>query len=306
LLFETFRNAGSAMAVVKRFRREGLQFPRRIRRGIGKGDVLWGPIDHSRTLQILHNPRYAGAFVYGRTRTARTASLRATTLKVPRENWQVLIPHAHVGYISWEEFERNQLTLSRNAGSFASGRRGSVPREGAGLLQSRVICGFCGARMRVRYQKVGDKLEPYYQCTEASVRRAGKLCQSIRGRHIDEAISALLLKTVAPAALEAALAVQEEIAARIEQGEAARLARLERARYDAELARRRYLKVDPDNRFVADTLEAAWNDELRHLDTLQQAHDRQCQADRTLSADDARQRIMTLAKDFPRVWNDPP
>lgn len=305
LLFETFRNAGSAMAVVKRFRQEGLQFPRCIRRGIGKGDVLWGPINHSRTLQILHNPRYAGAFVYGRTRTARTASLRPTTLKVPRENWQVLIPHAHVGYIGWEEFERNQRNLSRNAGSFANGRRGSVPREGVGLLQGRVICGFCGARMRVRYQKVGGKLEPYYQCTEASVRRAGKLCQSIRGRHLDEAIGALLLETVAPAALEAALAVQEEIAARIEQAEAARLARLERARYDAELARRRYLKVDPDNRFVADTLEAAWNDELRHLDTLQQAHDRQCQADRALLVDDARQQIMSLAKDFPRVWNDP-
>ena len=305
LLFETFHNAGSAMAVVKRFRLEGLQFPQRIRRGIGKGDVVWGPLEHSRTLQILHNPRYSGAFVYGRTRTGRSATLRPTTLKVPREDWQVLIPNAHVGYITWEEFERNQVTLSRNAGGFANGRRGSVPREGVGLLQGRVICGLCGTRMRVRYQKVGAKQEPYYQCTEASVRHAGKLCQSIRGRSIDEAISKLLLETVAPAALHAALAVQEEIAERIEQAEAVRAARLERARYDAELARRRYLKVDPDNRLVADTLEAEWNERLRQLDALQQAHDRQREADRNLLAEGARQQIMRLAKDFPRVWHDP-
>ena len=305
LLFETFRETGSAMAVVKRFRSEGLEFPRRVRRGIGKGDLIWGTLDHSRVLQILHNPRYAGAFVYGRTRSGRTAELQQTHVKVPREDWQVLIPNAHVGYITWEEFERNQEILHRNAGGFANGRRGSVPREGAALLQGRVICGHCGARMRVRYQQVQGALSPYYQCTEASVRQAGKLCQSIRGSHIDEAIGALLLQTVAPTALNVALAVQEEIADRIRQADALRATQLEQARYEAELARRRYLKVDPDNRLVADALEADWNERLRRLDTLQQDHERQREADQHLLADDARERIMTLAKDFPRVWKDP-
>ena len=256
LVFETFREAGSAMAVVKRFRSEGLEFPRRIRPGIRQGDLLWGTLDHSRVLQILHNPRYAGAFVYGRTRSGRTAELQQTHVKVPREDWQVLIPNAHVGYITREEFEHNQEILHRNAGGFANGRRGSVPREGAALLQGRVICGHCGARMRVRYQQVQGALSPYYQCTEASVRQAGKLCQSIRGSHIDEAIGALLLQTVAPTALNVALAVQEEIADRIRQADALRATQLEQARYEAELARRRYLKVDPDNRLVADALEA--------------------------------------------------
>jgi DNA invertase Pin-like site-specific DNA recombinase len=305
LLFETFREAGSAMAVVKRFRSEGLEFPRRVRRGIGKGDLLWGILDHSRVLQILHNPCYAGAFVYGRTRSGRTAELQPTQVKVPREDWQVLIPNAHVGYITWEEFERNQEMLHRNAGGFANGRRGSVPREGAALLQGRVICGHCGARMRVRYQQVQGTLSPYYQCTEASVRQAGKLCQSIRGSHIDEAIGVLLLQTVAPAALNVALAVQEEIADRIRQADALRATQLEQARYEAELARRRYLKVDPDNRLVADALEADWNERLRRLDILQQEHEQQREADQHLLADDARERIMTLAKDFPRVWKDP-
>jgi hypothetical protein len=128
--------------------------------------------------------------------------------------------------------------------------------------------------MRVRYEEVEGHLEPYYQCTEAAVRRAGKLCQSVRGRPIDEAISARLVESVAPAAIEVALAVQEEIAHRIEQAESFRRAQLERARYEAELARRRYLKVDPDNRLVADALEADWNDRLRQLDALQREHER--------------------------------
>ena len=305
LLFETFREGGSATSVVKRFAQEGLLFPRRIRRGVGKGEVLWGPLNHSRVLQILHNPRYAGAFVYGRTRSGRTAELRPTTLKVPRESWEVLIPDAHVGYLTWEEYERNQTTLKQNATGFGSIARGSTPREGVALLQGRVVCGRCGARMRVRYQQVAGRLEPYYQCAEAAVQRAAALCQSIRGQAIDEAISALLLETVAPAALEVALAVQEEIAARIAQAEELRQAQLERARYEAELARRRYLAVDPANRLVADALEADWNDKLRHLDALEREHEHQRQADQGLLSEEARQQILGLAKDFRRVWNDP-
>lgn len=306
LLFTTFREVGSAMTVVKRFTREGLEFPQRIRRGIGKGEVHWGAINHSRVLQILHNPRYAGAFVYGRTRTARNTQLQPTVRKVAREDWQVLIPDAHVGYISWEEYEQNQATLHRNRGGFYHGERGGgMPREGSALLQGRVVCGLCGERMRVRYQRIRTTLAPYYQCTEASVRRAGKLCQSIRGSNIDEAISKLLLETVAPAALNVALAVQEEIAGRISQADELRSTQLEQARYEAELARRRYLKVDPDNRLVADTLEADWNERLRRLDGLQQEHERQREADQNLLAEDARKQIMGLAKDFPRVWQDP-
>src|SRR5262249_51555970 len=148
-------------------------------------------------------------------------------------------------------------------------------REGVGLLQGRVLCGLCGARMRVRYQDVEHRLEPYYQCTEAVVRRAGKLCQSVRGRPVDEAISKVLLRTVVPAAIEVTLAVQDEIAGRIEEASGVRRVQLERARYEAELARRRYLKVDPDNRLVADALEADWNARLRRLDALQQEHERQ-------------------------------
>ena len=222
LLFDTFRQTTSASATLKRFRREGWLFPRRIRRGIGKGDVLWGPLEHCRAVQILHNPRYAGAFAYGRTRTAHRGMHKHTQIRVAQEDWQVLIRGAHPGYIDWEEFERNQATLKRNKDGFGAGNRGRMPREGVGLLQGRVVCGVCGARMRVRYQKLVDTLVPYYMCTENSVRRADKPCQSVRGREVDDRVSVLLLESVAPAAIEVALAVEGEIAGRIEQANAQR------------------------------------------------------------------------------------
>jgi len=305
LLFSTFRQIQSASMVVRRFQHEQWCFPRRVRRGIGKGDVLWGPLDVSRVLQILHNPRYAGAFVYGRSRTSFNAQLKSTQLRLPREQWHTLIRDAHPGYIGWEEYEHNQLRLRSNAAGFVAGARGAVPREGVALLQGRVLCGRCGARMRVRYQSVDGHLAPYYQCNEASVRRAGSRCQSVRGQAIDAQISALLLDTVAPAALEVALAVHDEIATRVDQAESMRRSELERARYEAELARRRYLKVDPDNRLVADALEADWNERLRRLDTLQREHEQQRKADAELLDDEARERILALAQDVPRVWQDP-
>ena len=158
--------------------------------------------------------------------------------------------------------------------------------------------------MRVRYQKVSDRLEPYYVCHDVAAHDAGKPCQSIRGRAIDDAISALLLETVGPAAIEVALAVEDEIAGRIAQADSMRLKQLERARYEAELARRRYMNVDPANRMVADALEADWNDRLRRLDMLQQEHDRQRRSDQDLLGDEARARIRALADDFAAVWND--
>lgn len=304
-IFESFRQLGSAMAVVKKFKAEGLLFPRRIHSSIGKGDVVWGEPEHSRVLQILHNPRYAGAFVYGRTRSARTPDLRPTQLKVDREEWQVLIPEAHVGYINWEEFEYNQVRLKNNALSFSPASRGVVAREGPALLQGRIICGICGSRVRVRYCYVNHQLEPYYMCTEASVRNAGKLCQSVRGVSIDAAISKLLQEVLSPASIEVALAVQQEITERIQHAETLRQQQLERARYEAELARRRYLKVDPDNRLVADTLEADWNEKLRLLNQIQQEHDQQRKGDQSLSPQNITEGTLNLEKDFGRIWNDP-
>ena len=272
---------------------------------MGKGDVLWGGIDHSRVLEVLHNPRYAGAFVYGRRRTTYDTQLRSHLLEVPRDQWHTLIRDAHPGYITWDEFERNQVNLKQNCLAFGVAARGSAPREGPGLLQGRVLCGICGARMRTRYEQVVDGLVPYYQCVDAAVHRGGKRCQGAQGGGLDTAIGELLLEKVAPAALEVAMQVHDEISGRIEQADTLRRKQLERARYDADMARRRYLKVDPDNRLVADALEADWNDRLRQIAALQEVHDKQREADtKTLDAQ-ARKRIAAIAADFPRVWHDP-
>jgi len=306
LLFDTFRETRSACAVLRRMHAQNVLFPRRLRRGIGKGDLLWGPLNHSRVTQILHNPRYAGAFAYGRTRGSYNAALKHVQLAVKQEQWQVLIRDAHPGYISWDEFERNQITLRQNAFGFSQGLRGGTPRQGNALLQGRVLCGRCGARMRVHYELLSGEMQPYYRCNEQMVRHAeGKACLWIKGVAIDQAISALLLETVAPAAIEVALAVQQEIAQRVEQAAALRQTQLQRARYEAELARRRYAKVDPDNRLVADALEAEWNETLRRLDALQRDDEHRQQADSVLLDEPARRRIVGLAQDFPRVWNDP-
>jgi DNA invertase Pin-like site-specific DNA recombinase len=149
MLFEVFRDLGSASAVVRRLRAQEVMFPRRIRRGIGKGDLLWGALDVSRALQILHNPRYAGAFAYGRSRIAFNAQLRPVQRQVKQPDWPVLIRDAHEGYIDWPEFERNQHKLRQNLG-FSAGERGSMPREGSALLQGRLLCGKCGSRMQGR------------------------------------------------------------------------------------------------------------------------------------------------------------
>jgi len=258
MVFETFRQTSSASATVRRFQREELPFPRRYRGISDSGDIRWSPLVTHQVLHILHNPRYAGAFVFGRTRKARTADLKSTVqLRIAREEWTVLIRDAHPGYISWEEFERNQVTLKQNLAAYGAGRRGSLPREGSALLQGHVICGRCGSRMRTRYQKDAkrrDRLVPYYVCTEEVVRRAGQACQSVRGREVDTVVNDVLLQAVAPAAIQVALAVQDEIGGRIEKADGLRLQQLERVRYEVELKRRRFLRCNPDHRLVADSL----------------------------------------------------
>jgi len=140
LVFDTFERTGSAMQTVRYFHEQDLRFPRRIRAGERKGELLWGPAEPTRITQILHNPRYAGAFVYGRTRTRRKPDGKSVSRKVPREEWQFLIRGVHPGYISWDRFEANQKRLAENILAFSMRRLGP-PREGPALLQGRVLWG---------------------------------------------------------------------------------------------------------------------------------------------------------------------
>lgn len=305
LVFATFDRTGSAMQTIRFFRDEGIRFPRRIRGGANKGELLWGVPDHSRILQILHNPRYAGAFVYGRTRSGRKPDGKYSFVRVPQDKWQILIRDVHPGYISWEQFEANQKRLAQNAFAFGCDRKGGPVREGQALLQGRVLCGVCGERMSVHYQMENGCTVTNYVCKEAAVRTGSKVCQSVPGKIVDQAVSDLLLELVRPLTLEVALAVQQEIDTRFAETDTLRQQRVERARYEAELARRRFIKVDPDHRLVADALEAEWNEKLRAHAAAQQEYERQRQQRRWQADEETRQQVLSLADDFPRIWNDP-
>jgi DNA invertase Pin-like site-specific DNA recombinase len=305
LVFETFERTGSAMQTAKLFREQGLRFPRRIRKGVDKGDLHWVAAGHSRILQVLHNPRYGGAFVYGRVRCRRLPDGKHSTTKVPRSQWQFVIPDVHVGYISWQQFEANQKRLADNALGFGGARKAGPAREGPALLQGRVLCGVCGERMSIHYSLSYQQVVPTYVCQQASVKRAEKVCQRVPGSVVDRAIGNLLLELMQPMTLQVALAVQQEVEARVNESQALRRKHVERAQYEAELARRRYMQVDPENRLVADSLEAEWNSKLRVLAEAQQQYDEQNQKQRLLVDAQTSEQLLSLAADFPRLWNDP-
>lgn len=305
VFFETFQRTGSATATVKAFREQGLMFPHRIRGGPNKGEVVWKPLLHSRALWLLHNPRYAGAFFYGRTRQRHDPHGSIRFQKLPREEWTVFLPEAHVGYVSLEQFEENQRKLSENAQVCGAERKRSPPREGPALLQGIVLCGRCGNRMSVRYHQIRERLVPDYVCQRDGIERAEPICRSIPGAGIEVAIGALLIETVTPLTLEVALSVEEELKRRRSEVEGLRQKHIERLRYEADLARRRYMQVDPDNRLVADELEGEWNEKLRaHKEALVALEDQMRAQVRVLSQEQ-RAQILGLAKDFPTLWNDP-
>ncbi|HUA49658.1 MAG TPA: recombinase family protein [Solirubrobacteraceae bacterium] len=304
-LFQTFERTGSARGVVQTFNREGLLFPARVRAGERKGELTWAPLTHWRVLRTLHNPRYAGAFAYGQRRTRKTANGKTTTRHVPREQW-TLIRDAHPGYITFDQYERNLNTLTANATAHGPDRAAGPAREGAALLQGLAICGRCGRRMTVRYHARNGTRVPDYQCVGDSIQNGGTRCLVIPGAAgVDATISKLLLDTVTPLALEVALGVQAELEARAEETDRLRRTHVERARQRAELARRRYLAVDPDNRLVADTLEADWNNTLRSLQDAQDEYERQTAAANAQLTEERKQQIRRLAADFPKLWNDP-
>jgi DNA invertase Pin-like site-specific DNA recombinase len=303
-LFDSFRRLGSAGAVVKAFRDAKLLFPHRPRGGPQDAELIWVKLSITQTLFVLHNPRYAGAFVFGRTRTHRTLE-GARQQKLPQQEWHTLLRGAHPGYLLWEQYQENERRLQENAHALGPDRRKSPPREGPALLQGLAICGICGERMKVVYHVRAGIRVPDYLCDGRSVDDPQPVCQWISGAQIDSAVGQLLLEIMTPVAIEVSLAVQQELQTRLEQVDRLRQQQVERARCEADLAQRRYMRVHPDNRLVADTLEADWNRKLRVLQEAQQEYEQQRQQDRVAIDEELRARLRTLTTDFQRLWHDP-
>lgn len=305
LFFETFRRVGSASGTVRYFRKNDIKFSRKLRTGPNKGELIWGNLHLSRALQILHNPRYTGAFFYGRTRTRKLIDGTVKCERLPSDQWHAFKKDLHEGYISWEEYQENRRRLRENIQARNPEQIKSPPREGPAFLQGLAMCGVCGKRMTIRYHTRSGERIPDYICQSYGIEHSQKFCQRINGKGIDEAIGSLLIETVSPLALEVALKVQDELKVRAEEVDRLRKLNVERARYEADLARRRYMKVDPENRLVATSLEANWNDKLRALKEAQEEYEQQRKSDRMSVNKEQRDGVKELAADFPRLWNDP-
>ncbi|WP_205029907.1 recombinase family protein [Cereibacter sphaeroides] len=298
--FETFARAGSASQTVKAFRAQGLLFPSRLH----DSQTVFRPLTASTAVRVLANPRYAGAYVYGRRQYRRTMDGRRTVRARDDDDWLACIPDAHPGYISWEQHQENLKSLKANGRGYDAARA-SIPREGAALLQGRAVCGRCGGHFRVRYAARRGRLDAWYICDRAHGYRGEPLCQSIAGPPVDDAIGRLIAEEMTPAAVELAIDVRREIEARHEEADRLRCRAIERARTEADLAQRRFMLVDPDNRLVADTLEGEWNEKLRTLAKAREERERARERDRFSLDTAVCKRLVAMVADFHKLWADP-
>jgi DNA invertase Pin-like site-specific DNA recombinase len=304
-VFEVFETSKSALAVVKHFGDHGLQIPVRLWQRERKGEVEWRRLRHARVLSILHNPFYAGAYVYGRTKSRQrplpgeAPRIKGYIRQVKRDDWPTILKDHHPGYISWAQFRRHQEQLDDNRTFDPDQRRGAV-REGGALLQGIVSCGRCGRRMTVRY--LSDGRRPIYVCAQLHNQFAGKTCQFTRGDGIDTAVSQLLLAAIEPAQLTIALEAIEHLEAQARAIDHQWQLRIERAHYEAERARRRYEEVEPEHRLVARSLERDWNEKLTVLDQLERDYTELAPAVSNDVSESQRQGILDLVHDLPAVW----
>jgi len=297
LFFRTFRRIGTALGTVKYFKRHNLAFPKRP--VWSRRPVEWGELDFSTAWRLLGNPRYAGIYFFGATRQRRLPNGRGIVTRRPREEWIAYQQQAHPGYLSVAEYEQNLRQLNENGVRVGADHR-RCAREGNALLQGLALCGRCGRHMVVHYYSRAGTLIPTYICPS----KTGPQCQYVHGSGVDEAVSALLLEMVTPLSLELALEVHAEVSRRVEEAQRLQVQRVARARYEAELARERFLQVDPRHRLVATNLEAEWNEKLRLLVEAKSDLERQANERPELSQQQ-RAEVLGLASDFPRLWQDP-
>src|SRR5208337_4214353 len=299
--FETFVRVGSACQTVKVFRKEGILFP--SRRNLREATIFY-PLTASTAMRMLTNPRYAGAYAYGRRRYRRAADGKHK-IQGKREpgDWLACIPGAHRGYITWDQYQQNLKILESNGHGYEIARA-SPPREGAALLQGRAVCGRCGRHFRARYAARRGRLDVWYVCDRANAKEGTPSCQTIAGGPIDAAIGALVADAMTPAAVELAVEVRREIEARHEEADRLRSRAVERAQIAADLAQRRFMMVDPSNRLVADTLEGEWNETLRTLATAREDRERSRQDDRLVLDKAVHKRLLAMTTNFQTVWTD--
>jgi DNA invertase Pin-like site-specific DNA recombinase len=303
-VFTRFAEVGSARQVWLWFRAEGLSLPLQA---YGVPDLRWVTPTYTAIHKVLTSPVYAGAYVYGKTRAERFVAADGTIQRrirrLPRAEWAVLILDHHEGFIDWATYEANQTRLATNVHP-APHQAGGAVREGPALLQGLATCGHCGRRLHTHYQ--GRHAAPGYHCSGKDlVEGRGVYCLNIGGLQIDAAVTTAFLTALTPAALDATLVAAQQLDADHDTALAQWRLALERTRYEAERAERRYRAVEPENRLVARGLEADWERRLRELEQAQrELADRESRRPRALGPADT-ERLRALGDDLRRVWTAP-
>ncbi len=306
-VFERFAEFGSARRVWLWFRSEGLSFPLQITPAGMPGPIRWVTPTYHALHQILTNPVYAGAYTYGKTRSERYVDEQGVVRKrarhLPMEQWSVLIHDHHPGFIDWATFEGNQARLDSNTKPQPHQAGGAV-REGSALLQGLVTCGHCGRRLHVHYR--GRNSVPGYHCAGKDlVNGRGVYCLNVGGTLIEQAVADAFLQVITPAAIGAMRLSVEQLQANHDSALAQWRLEVERARYEAERAERRYRAVEPENRLVSRGLEADWENRLRDLAAAEtELRRREQQRPRTINPEQLR-RIQMLGSDIRQVWAAP-
>lgn len=300
-VFDRFAETGSVRQAWLWFRSQRLSFPLQVS---GQTEIQWISPTYTAIHHVLTNPVYAGAYVYGKTRHERyvdeAGHIRKRVRHLPRSHWSVLLPNHHEGFINWETYEANQARIAANTRPRPHKAEGAV-REGAALLQGIATCGHCGRRLKVYYR--GRNATPGYHCpANTLVNGRGSYCLSVGGIQIHEAITETFLRTARPAGIEAALLAETNLQAEQDAATAQWRLKVERLRYEAERAERRYRAVEPENRLVARGLETQWEKQLRELATAEaELTRREKHRARVLTARE-RETIRALGEDLDRVW----
>jgi len=303
-VFERFAEFGSARRVWLWFRSEGLSFPLQTTPAGMPGPIRWVTPTYHALHQILTNPVYAGAYTYGKTRYERYVDEQGVVRKrarhLPMDQWSVLIRDHHPGFIDWTTFEANQARLDSNTRPQPHQAGGAV-REGCALLQGLATCGHCGRRLHVHYR--GRNSAPGYHCAGKDlVNGRGVYCLTVGGTAIEQAVADAFLQAITPAAVEAMRLSVEQLQAHHDAALSQWRLELERARYEAERAERRYRAVEPENRLVARGLESEWENRLRDLAAAESELRRREQQRPSAISPDQLRTIQRLGSDIRQVW----
>jgi DNA invertase Pin-like site-specific DNA recombinase len=293
-VFSTFAAVGSAYGVVGAFMHR--RFPKRGR-GAYAGDLQWGRLNYSRALDLLTNPVYAGAYVYGRLRCRRTVdpdgTIRTKVTRLPRPEWGVIIHDHHPAYISWDTFLANQRRLAGN--HTPGGAR--PPREGHALLQGIAFCGGCGHAMSVAYRR-GKAVYDCSQVRQDHIKTPG--CRTVLAETVDPLVAQRLLEAVTAERIALALDAADEVADRHARTTRALELQVERARYEAIRAERAFHNCEPEDRLVARSLERRWEEKLA---AVAEAEATLAQVLAEVAPLPPRAKLEALATDLPRLWN---